>query len=186
MGIFRQYLTMALFAAGLLFGVQAPNFWDQYEKRIDAHLIEARAHLAGFIDIAEKMYDGDVGQLIAKHAGSTDEAFSAEEQVLAENFERLERYETAKEALEANVASKVSHILFFPEREALGETVKNYTAAFPLTAAAIISGICVALSLCLFFELCFLIVRCFFRGIVGLREKRHSLRIKRPGDMEAF
>lgn len=179
MGIFRHYLTMALFAFGVLFGVQAPNFVDQYEKRIDAHLIEAREQLAGFVEIADRMYDGDIRKLIARHAGSGDETFKAEKQVLADNFERLQRFESAKGALQARLAGKVIHILFSPERDTLKETIRNYTAAFPLTTAAIICGLTGALFVCIVFELVLWFLGSMFRWYAGFRDKRHIRKIPR-------
>jgi hypothetical protein len=179
MGIFRHYLTMALFAAGLLFGVQAPNFVDQYEKRIDAHLIEARAQLAGFLEIAEKLYDGDVQKLIAQHADSADTTFNAEHQVLTDNFQRLQRFEAAKGALKTQFAGKVVHILFSPERDSLKETAQNYTAAFPLTTSAIICGLVGALFVCLVFELIVFFFGSVFRWILYVRKRRHIRKIPR-------
>jgi ABC-type transport system involved in cytochrome bd biosynthesis fused ATPase/permease subunit len=179
MGIFRHYLTLALFAAGLLFGVQAPNFVDQYEKRIDAHLIEARAQLAGFIKIAENLYAGDMQELIAQHADSGDATFNAEHQVLTDNYQRLQRFEAAKGALETQFAGKLVHVLFSPEHDALKETARNYTAAFPLTTAAIVCGLAGALFVCLVFELVVLIFRSVFRGIGYAGKRRHTRRIPR-------
>lgn len=179
MGIFRHYLTLALFAAGLLFGVQAPNFVDQYEKRIDAHLIEAREQLAGFIDIADRIYDGDIQKLIARHADSGEETFRAEQQVLTDNFERLQRFEAAQNALNAHLAGKMIHILFSPERGTLKETIQNYTAAFPLTTAAILSGLVGALFVCLVFEMMVFLVISLFKWFAGFRQRRHTLKIPR-------
>lgn len=173
MGIFRHYLTMALFAAGLLFGVQGPNFVDQYEKRIDAHLIEARSQLGGFLDIADRMYGGDIQKLIAQHAESGDEAFRAEQGVLTDNFERLQRFEVAKDTLDAPFAWKVIYTLFFPERETFRETVQNYTAAFPLTTVAILCGLAGALFVCIVFELVLWSLIGGIRGCVRLRNRRH-------------
>lgn len=153
MGIFRHYLTLVLFAAGLLFGVQAPNFVDQYEKRIDAHLIEAKAQLAGYFKIADKLYNGDLNGLIQKHARSDTEAFRAENQILIANYDRLQRFELAHGALNSPLVGKVIHVLFFPEKDVLKETIHNYTAAFPMTTDAILCGLAGAVILCVFFEL---------------------------------
>jgi len=177
MGIFRHYLTMGLFAAGLLFGVQAPNFVDQYEKRIDAHLIEARVQLGGFIDIAERLYGGDMQKLIDRHAASEDGTFNSEHQVLTDNFERLQRFEAVKEALKAPFAGKVIQVIFFPERDTLKETARNYTAAFPLTGAAILSGLVGALFVCLVFELIVGLVRGLHGGLIRYRDRRHTRKI---------
>ena len=40
-----SYLRLVLFAIGLLVGVQVPGFINDYAKRVEAHLIEARQQL---------------------------------------------------------------------------------------------------------------------------------------------
>ena len=38
--IFYRYLIVVIACISLLIGLQVPNFADQYEKRVDAHLRE--------------------------------------------------------------------------------------------------------------------------------------------------
>jgi hypothetical protein len=51
--VLRAYLRLVLFALGLLIGVQAPGFVDQYSKRVSAHYIEVTKNFAGFQRTAE-------------------------------------------------------------------------------------------------------------------------------------
>ena len=43
MSLIPRFLLLCLAVASVLVGIQAPNFVDQYEKRLDAHLIEEAA-----------------------------------------------------------------------------------------------------------------------------------------------
>lgn len=38
-----SYLRLVLFAVGLLVGVQVPGFINDYDKRVEAHLIDRKS-----------------------------------------------------------------------------------------------------------------------------------------------
>jgi hypothetical protein len=48
MGMLYRYLSIAIAGAAILIGIQIPNFVDQYEKRLDAHVIEVTTNMRGF------------------------------------------------------------------------------------------------------------------------------------------
>lgn len=175
MGIFRYYLTLILFSGGLLLGVQAPNFVDQYEKRIDAHLMEAKAQLAGFTEIADQLYGGNMAKLIERHAESRDPAFNAEQQVLVENYDRMERFETARGKLSVSLLGKIVQVLFYPEKELLTETMQNYSAAFPLTLDAIVCGLIGAVVVCMVFEMMLVILGAIVRLLSDLGSRNKTM-----------
>jgi uncharacterized membrane-anchored protein YhcB (DUF1043 family) len=70
-----DYSRLILFSVGLLIGVQLPAVVDQYTKRVDAHLSEARQNLAGFQHTADSYFSGSIEQLIAHYAKSDDKVF---------------------------------------------------------------------------------------------------------------
>ena len=63
--IFRAYSRLAVFAVGILLGIQVPSFVEQYNQRIDAHFREVNINLSGFQDTADRLFDGDLEALIA-------------------------------------------------------------------------------------------------------------------------
>jgi len=75
MTIVRDYLRLILFAAGLLTGVQVPAFVDQYQKRLDAHMLEAKQSLSGFQQTADRYFAGDVQPLITHYRNNQDKVF---------------------------------------------------------------------------------------------------------------
>ncbi|MBS25040.1 MAG: hypothetical protein CMQ28_05295, partial [Gammaproteobacteria bacterium] len=48
--IFRASIRLAIFAVGILFGIQVPSFVKQYDERIDAHFREVSINISGFQD----------------------------------------------------------------------------------------------------------------------------------------
>ena len=62
----RAYLRLVLFALGLLIGVQAPGFVDQYSKRVSAHYIEAKKNFAGFQHTADAYFGGSMAALVSR------------------------------------------------------------------------------------------------------------------------
>ncbi|MBW2674963.1 MAG: DUF2937 family protein, partial [Deltaproteobacteria bacterium] len=60
MRVLYRYFLILIACAALLFGIQIPNFVDQYEKRLDAHFIEVENNLRGYQEIADRYYDGSV------------------------------------------------------------------------------------------------------------------------------
>ena len=85
----RAYLRLVLFALGLLIGVQAPGFVDQYAKRVSAHYIEATKSFAGFQRTANEYFGGSIEALIAYHEASSDAVFKDEAKNVAAIYARL-------------------------------------------------------------------------------------------------
>ena len=76
---------VVLCVSAFMFGVQIPNFVDQYEKRIDAHYIEVNENFKGFQEIADRFHNGNIESLIKKHEASNDLTFKAESEPLRKN-----------------------------------------------------------------------------------------------------
>ncbi|EKE84721.1 hypothetical protein A10D4_03885 [Idiomarina xiamenensis 10-D-4] len=155
--------------ASLLVGVQVPHYVDQYQQRIDAHLIEVGIHLKGFQAIADQFYDGDLDQLIAYHEQSQDDVFAAEAKPLRQMQQRFQYLQQQQQALQTHLAGQIQHIIGHPDRDILRETWRQYKAVVPLTGEAIGAGFIIAFLLLLIVEcVCFVPRRRLRRN----REKR--------------
>jgi len=62
--LLKAYSRFAIFATGILIGIQVPSFVDQYAKRIDAHYQEVSINISGFQKTADSLFDGDLEALI--------------------------------------------------------------------------------------------------------------------------
>lgn len=170
MGLIRHYLSLILFAAGLLAGVQLPNFVDQYEKRVDAHYREASADLSGFQRIAELYHHGSVEGLIRQHEASSDPSFHSEAAPIRRLYQRKMRYASELRALNTGFVRKVAHVLLGGDPALLRETYAHYSADLPLNVTAMLCGVAVAAAVCALFELILGLIKAIV--VFNLRARR--------------
>lgn len=161
---------LILFAAGLLLGVQIPNFVDQYEKRIDAHYLEVNENFKGFQEIANRFFNGSIEALIRKHETSGEPVFEAEAEPLRKIFERKIRFEREHLAMQASLFGQVKHVVIEGDQEIIDETYRNYSPNLPLESSAIIWGVSVALVMTILFELLIILFKYIFR--IGRRTQQ--------------
>ena len=76
--LLKAYIRFAIFATGILIGIQVPSFVDQYAKRIDAHYQEVSFNISGFQKTANSLFGGDLEALIAYYDGSNDTVFRSD------------------------------------------------------------------------------------------------------------
>lgn len=149
----HRYFMIAVFGACLVLGIQAPNFVDQYGKRIDAHYLEVVENLRGFQDIADRFHGGDILALVKHHRASRDSTFRAEAEPIERMVERKARFGKEREALKGAFARKAAHLLVGGDRETIGETYEMYSPGLRLDRQAIGTGLGTALFVCLLLEL---------------------------------
>ncbi|WP_372868599.1 DUF2937 family protein, partial [Pseudomonas sp.] len=78
--MFRSYLRLALFALGLLVGVQVPGYIGDYSKRVEAHRLESEQSLAGFRETARRFFQGDLQALVTHYQDSDDPVMRSDAQ----------------------------------------------------------------------------------------------------------
>lgn len=150
----HRYFLIALFGASLLLGIQAPNFADQYARRVDAHWQEVTANLQPFKEIADRFHGGDLMALIRHHRASKDSTFRAEAEAIENMVARKARFAKEREALQkGGFPQQAAHILFLGDRELARETYAMYSPELRLDRKAIGSGLFAALAACLLIEI---------------------------------
>ena len=140
MGTLYRYSLILIACAALLAGIQIPNFIDQYEKRLDAHLSEVNNNLQGYQDIADRLYGGSIATLIAKHQQSNDETFKQEAGPIANIYHRHEHFSKELAALATGLTGKIAYIVTKGDRELIDETFSAYSFNIPLNASAVTAG----------------------------------------------
>lgn len=140
MNTIYHYLLILIGCASILLGIQVPNFVDQYEKRLDAHLSEVRNNLAGYQEIADKFFGGSMTALIAKHERSVDETFRQEAGPIRNIFERYQRFTKEKSSLATGLPGKIAYIIAAGDQQLVDETFAGYSFTIPLNESAIYSG----------------------------------------------
>jgi hypothetical protein len=157
--ILYRYLMIIVACVSLLFGLQIPNFVDQYQKRVDAHLREVTVNLQPFQEIANKYFSGDIVKLIELHRASNEKAFQDEGVAIEKMVQRKLRFETDLAALQTSLPMKAFQVLLHGDREMVDEALGQYSYAVPLNQDALIFGACVALVILLLVELLLALVR---------------------------
>lgn len=159
----HHYISILVFTAALMLGVQLPNFVDQYVKRIDATQKEITLQHKEYLTIATRHGQGSIDALIKKHEASPDRTFRAEAEPIRKNQARKKRFDLELQALEGSFWSQAMHLLISGDREILRETYNNYSANLPLNTHAAICGLLfgmiASLLLEMFWSLCFRLVR---------------------------
>ena len=161
--ILYRYFIVIVACISLLIGLQIPNFVDQYQKRVDAHLREVTINLQPFLDIAIKYFGGDMGKLIELHKTSTEKPFQDEGTAIEKMVARKLRFETDMAALNTSLPMKALHVLFHGDREILDEAINQYSYAVPLNQDALEFGASVALVILLLMELLIALARIAFK-----------------------
>jgi hypothetical protein len=149
----RHYLRLVVFTFGLLLGVQAPGFVDQYAKRVSAHYIEVKHNFAGFQQAADQYFNGNVEALVAHHLASPDPVFKGEAKTIGALFARIKALAAELDAMSGSSISRLIHVAVHPNREILKETSDAYSYTVPLSPDAILYGVSVGLVIALALEL---------------------------------
>lgn len=145
--MFRSYLRLALFALGLLVGVQLPGFVDSYAQRVDAHRSESRLGLENFQKTARQFFNGDLDALVDHYRASEDPVFRSDAASLDGLIARSRLLEREWQIMHGPWYLRTGHVLFSADRELLRETWTGYRFQVLLAPEAIAWGISCALLL---------------------------------------
>jgi hypothetical protein len=161
--ILYRYLIVLLACIALLAGLQVPNFVDQYQKRLDAHLREVTVNLQPFQEIANKYFSGDMNKLIELHRTSAEKPFQEEGAAIEKMVARKLRFEIEMAALKVSLPMRALHVLLNGDSEILVEAKAQYSYAVPLSQDALAFGAIFTLVVLLLAELLFALMRLIAR-----------------------
>jgi hypothetical protein len=174
MSILYRYLIVIVACVSLLIGLQIPNFVDQYQKRVDAHLREVTVNLQPFQDIADKYFGGDIAKLIDLNLKSDAKPLQGEGLAIEEMVKRKLRFETDMAALQTSLPMKALHILLHGDRDMLDEALSQYSYAVPLNQDALMFGAGISISILILAELLFALLRLASARIIPILRRKFS------------
>ncbi len=169
MKLINDYLRLIIFAAGILVGVQVPNFIDQYAKRISAHYIEAKTNFSGYQQTADKHFNGDISALLNHYGSNPDAVFKDDAKNIQEIYKRRQAFETESKALEASLFKKIFHVVFRADAAVLKETIAEFSYTVPLNHEAILCGLLLGLVLAIIFEFIKFMIAKLFAAIFRIK-----------------
>jgi hypothetical protein len=165
--ILYRYMIVIVACISLLIGLQVPNFVDQYQKRVDAHLREVTINLQPFQEIANKYFGGDMNKLIELHRSSDAKPFQEEGLAIEKMVQRKLHFEADLAALKVSLPKKALHVLLHGDKEILDEALGQYSYAVPLNQDALVFGFGFAAALLLLVELLLAFARFAVAKIFG-------------------
>ena len=165
---------MALFLAAFLLGIQIPGFIAQYGHRISAHHAEAKLHIRGFQEIADRYLDGDLEALIEKHKRSSDPVFRAEARLIENAYLRIQRFSRELAALDTHLFAQILHVALHADPAVLDESISGYSAAAPLELETIVCGMGLGVLTATAFNLL-----CYLAGLLTARRRHLRKRLRR-------
>ncbi|GAA6186049.1 DUF2937 family protein [Aliiglaciecola sp. NS0011-25] len=138
---FADYLRLFLFASGVLLGVQAPGFMQQYQQRVEAHLLEAKQNLAGFQFTADRYFSGNIKKLIAYYKESNDPVFKQDAISISSIYQRVELLEAEYTAMSQHPLKQAWHLVQDADEQLRLEAFQSFNFTVPLSPLAIIWGL---------------------------------------------
>jgi len=159
MSILYRYLIVIVACVSLLLGLQIPNFVDQYQKRVDAHLREVTNNLQPFQDIANTYLGGNIAKLIEMNIRSDAKPLQEEGRAIEKMVKRKLRFEADMAALQTSLPMKALHIFLHGDQEIFDEAMAQYSYAVPVNQDALMFGAAVAIATLMVAELLFALVR---------------------------
>lgn len=141
MKFITDYIRLILFCGGLLMGIQIPAVVDQYEKRVDAHLVEALDLIAGFQQTADKYFNGDMQALVGHYQKSDDVIFRDDAVNIQFINDRVMQLQYEIQALRQSSIFRTSHVLLTPNSKILTETIQQYSYVILINPIALIWGL---------------------------------------------
>lgn len=175
LSLLKTYSRLFVFAAGLLLGIQVPNFVDQYQRRIDAHYLEVSANISGFQSTADLLFAGDMEALIAYYQQSNDLVFESDAQSIRTIVDRYNRISGERQALSGSALAAAIHVILYADEEFIDETFAQYGYTVPLNLTAVEWGLAIALLLTIAIDLgLFGCVKC--AGLISRKKTRNQLK----------
>ena len=154
----RAYVRLVMFALGLLVGMQLPSFIDQYQKRVDAHLLEAEDNFQLFQRTADRHFGGDVDAMIAHHEKSPDPVFNEDADSIRHLWQRVQLWRIENDALSHGWIASAWHIAFHANADIYRETYHAFTHTIVLTQEAIVAALVSAVTLAFIIELLLVLI----------------------------
>lgn len=151
--IILSYLRIAVFIAGVLIGIQAPGFVDQYGKSLESHYIEAKYSVSEFQRDADRYFDGDMEKLISYYIKDPDPVFRDGGKSISTIYERFLMLEKAYRSFKESTLNAYMQTFLNPVSDIKKEVWRNYTYIIKLDSAAISIGLITGLALSALAEL---------------------------------
>lgn len=172
LAVIKRYSFLIVFTLSLLLGLQAPNFLQQYEMRLQGHYAEAKLQLAQFQSLADAYFEGDLQALIQKHKSSQVALFRDEAFVIEQSYLRVQMLQQKIEGIKQPVWQRLSALSHEIADPIVQEAWAGYQANIVLNKQAIVVGLTLAVLVMLLLEFVFYLLKLsFIKGKAIIQQK---------------
>ena len=155
----NHYLSMIVFMAAVMLGVQVPNFVDQYVKRVDAHLVEVEANFSKYQEAADEFHNGSIEELIDLYDSENNPSFQWGAEAIRNSHQRLQRFRLESRSLQTGFWQQLVFVALHGDRELLADTQRSYSPNVPLNANAAFCGLGAGVLAAILYELLLWLIR---------------------------
>ncbi len=176
MKMILDYLRLTLFIGGALIGVQVPSFVDQYQLRLEAHLLESNRALNEFQKDADKFFAGDITQLIQHYRRTNDPVFKDGGQSIQALVSRHQVLSESLDEFRKTFYSPYTQTLASPVKEIRREAWQRYDYAVTLNSQGIAWALAAGFTIALLID----ILLTSLRGIFTITRRAPKTRPQPP------
>lgn len=148
-----EYLKLIIFVGGVLVGIQAPGFVDQYGKSLESRVSESKLSVSEFQDDSDKYFNGDLDKLIDHYDKNDDPVIISGGESIGAIVSRNRYLTLALNEFSQSIYSAYHQVIFNPVAEVRNDVWDNYTYSIILNGSAITIGLVVGLLFLIALEL---------------------------------
>ena len=168
MTLMRGILDRVILVVGVIAAGCVPSFIVQYRQRTGGMLDQVLKDLAPFQTIADKLYHGNLKELVQHHGESSDPTFYSEGAAIQAMVESAEQLQKALLALDTDLFHQLSFLIVKIDLQIASATWESFSPAFGLSVESIMFGFIIGLMIWLTFLACWTIIARFV-SIIGVK-----------------
>lgn len=146
--LFATLIDRCIFTIAFIFGVQFPEFIQQYSQRLSGHLNEALQQLTQFQLIADRHFDGNLAEMIQKYSANAEPSISETGALIVDTSNRVTNLQNHLISIEqADYFKRLYAFITEYDLPMAQATLEQYQLAIPIDFIALATGAFLALSL---------------------------------------
>jgi len=148
-GLIDRLLLMAAVVAGGL----VPGFIAQYRQRLGGRLDQARLDLEPWRTVADKLYQGNLDQLIQFHLDSADPTVHSEGAVIGALAASVRHLQDAVDAMQGGLLRQIGYLALHLDTALARATYADWVPSFALSSEGLAFAVLFAVAVWLLFRL---------------------------------
>lgn len=152
--VISSLFDRCLFTVLFIFGVQIPEFIQQYSQRLSGHLNEALGQLNEYQLVADRHFDGSLPSMVTKYLTNSEPAIKETAAIINNVSNRVSDLKSQLFNIkETEYIESLYYFLIQFDSSMAQATLEQYQLAIPISLPALATGVLLALGVTLFMYL---------------------------------